>query len=244
MRKYKSGWMMAVIMLIALLVFALVPVYASGVYPLPTAGKADIGANYLVVITHEDLTTSTTNTAQTLTNALPVKAKQSVELVACMLKTAFSDDATNAFNGLTVTVGDGTDADLFLASTELNVYSNEVWLKQGRTGWDGAGTTAFVTGVVDSTTALVYMTNVTVTTETWSGTNVVLTVSPLYGTTTVVTATSASTANGLNATGVGRKLYTATDNVDFVFTPSPVNYALSALDNGEIWFYFRILDAN
>ena len=206
-RKLNIRWMAV---LVIMLIMALVPVlFAASVYPLPMEGKADTGANYLVVVTHADLTETTANTAQSLTNVLPVLAKQGVELIACRLVTAFTDDATTAFSSVAVTVGDGTDADLYLTSTELDSYGTEVWLKFGRTGWDGGAATSIVFSGADTNTLT---------------TQIVYTVSsPL--------------------TEVGRKLYTAADYVDFVFTPTAA-YALSALDNGEVWFYFRILDAN
>lgn len=45
-----------------------------------------------------------------------------------------------------------------------------------------------------------------------------------------------------NVAHLGQNVYTAADSVDFIFTPLPVSYALSALDKGEIRFYFRVID--
>jgi hypothetical protein len=261
MKHGKTTWTSA-------LLLALCASIAAGayVYPLTEQEKADTGANYMVKITHADLTEASTNTAQTITNVLAVAAKQGVELVAMVLKTPFTDDATNAFASVALTVGDGTDTDLYLDSTELNSYGAEVYLKYGRTGFNGAATLAFVTNVADTTGA--FVTNVTDTTGTFM-TNVTLTTATLIydsgaytqevvtgvtvltadavtattaGTGDAVTATTASTSSGLVATGVGRKLYTSSDTVDFIFTPS-ASYGLSALDNGEVWLYFHIWDA-
>lgn len=97
------------------------------------------GATHVVEIDYQDLTTTTTNTAQTLTVA--VLAKQAVEVVASVLETAFVDTATNGNNTLTLTVGDGTDADLYLASQELASDGTEVWLKYGRNVWNSGSAT-------------------------------------------------------------------------------------------------------
>jgi hypothetical protein len=92
------------------------------------------GANVVVVIRDEDLTTSTTNTAQTLTNMV-VAANTLVEFVKMELRLAFEDDATNAFSLTTLAVGDGTDTDLYMSATELNKNGTEVYASLGR-GWE------------------------------------------------------------------------------------------------------------
>lgn len=213
--------------------------WAADVYELGLEARANTRATHLVVLTHADLTETTTNTAQTLTTVLPVLAKQGVELVAAILKTPFTDDATNAFNSVTLKVGDGTDDDLYLTSTELNSYGTEIFLKFPPV--DAITVTA-------TTTSLTNATAITATTSVMS--NVVYNSGATTGNLTYVSAvtlsktptavvTAATAANG----ALGRKVYTADDTVDFIFTPSPVNYALSALDNGEVWLYFHITDA-
>jgi len=156
---------------------------AGGVQPLRIEESVAWDATDVAIITYEDLTETTTNVAQTISDVMTVAAKQGLELVAAVLVTPFTDTATNAFASVAVTVGDGTDADLYLTSMELNSYGTEVYLQYGRTVWN-SGTTNNVT--------LSY----------------------------------------------GRKLYTAADTIDFVFTPT-TGYALSALDAGEVRFYFR-----
>jgi len=105
-------------------------VQADGLYPLTTSEKADKGATHVFTFEHSDLTESATNTAQALT--FNVAAKMGVEVVAAELAEAFTDSATNAFDSVAVKVGDGTDDDMFLTSTEVNSYGTEVWLKYGR----------------------------------------------------------------------------------------------------------------
>jgi len=87
------------------------------------------GATHVVEIDYDDLTTTTTNTAQVLT--VDVLNKQGVEVVCAVLETAFVDAATNANNTLTLIVGDGGDTDRFLASHELCSDGTEVFLKYG-----------------------------------------------------------------------------------------------------------------
>lgn len=97
------------------------------------------GATHVVTVSHDELTETTDNTAQTLTVA--VLAKQAVSMVAMVLEETFQDTATNANNTVTVMVGDGTDADLYLTSTELCVDGTEVFFKFGNTVWNSGSAT-------------------------------------------------------------------------------------------------------
>jgi len=92
--------------------------------------KADTGANWVYTVKFGDLDTDASNTAETVT--MNVVAKQGVRLVSMTLPTAFDTANTNYVGSLVVTVGDGTDADLFLESTELASDGTEVFLKMGR----------------------------------------------------------------------------------------------------------------
>jgi hypothetical protein len=103
---------------------------ASEVYPLGIAEQAHWGATHLVVVTHEDFTTATTNTPQT-NLIFNVEAKMGVGCVAMVLKTPFEDTADAAHNQTSIVVGDGTDADEFLTATELNENGTEIYLKYG-----------------------------------------------------------------------------------------------------------------
>jgi len=219
---------------------------AATIYPLPEQTKAATGADFVMVITVDDLTETTADTVQTNSD-FAVLAKQGVELVAMVLKTAFYDTATNGNNSLLMTVGDGTDADLYLTSTELNSYGTEVWLKFGRAH------DATVVSTVTPATAT-FMTGVTAQTVTgpwYDSTGAAITNAAGVQLVTVMTNVTSATASAMtNATvasaattvALGRKVYTADDTVDVFFTPAS-GYALSALDYGEVWLYFRVWDA-
>ena len=148
---------MAVAMLLASCIGT---VYAASITPMPTGEQALRGANWVVEHTYTDLTGTTTNgTAQTIT--VSVKAKQGVELIAVQLLDAFDTVNTNFTGSVTLIVGDGTDANLYLESMELASDGTEVWLKMGRA--NSATITPSVT--LDTVTHLGtnYVTNVYVT---------------------------------------------------------------------------------
>jgi hypothetical protein len=64
-----------------------------------------------------------------VTNA--IAAKTSVECVGMLLDQAFDTANTNYTGSLALKVGDGSDDDLFLTSTELASDGTEVWVKYG-----------------------------------------------------------------------------------------------------------------
>lgn len=99
-------------------------------YPLPLQSVAGRAYNAHIVVRAEDLTETTANTAQVL-NLLNVKAGQAVRLVHHKLVTAFKDASDSNFNTCAATVGDGSDPDRLLTSTELNENGTEVDLKFG-----------------------------------------------------------------------------------------------------------------
>lgn len=87
-------------------------------------------ANVRVVITHEDLTETTVNTAQVI--ALMTKGLgKTVELVKSHLVTAFKDASDAALNTTTLIVGDTGDTDRLLASQEVNENGTEITSKNG-----------------------------------------------------------------------------------------------------------------
>lgn len=86
-------------------------------------------ATHRVIITHNDLTTSATGTAQAVT-MFAAQAKQGVELVAMKLNVPFKGPNTNLVS-VALTVGDGT-ADRYLQTTELCERGTEIYLKYGR----------------------------------------------------------------------------------------------------------------
>ena len=89
--------------------------------------QARTGATRVYVVEHSDLTDTNANTAQTL--AVSVPAKTAVQFVMMELETAFDTGNTNYTGSLAVKVGDGTDDDLYLTSTELASDGSEVWKK-------------------------------------------------------------------------------------------------------------------
>lgn len=107
------------------------------VIPLPTETAARTGFNTLIIVTHEDLTETAANTAQTLA-LLSVAPGDIIGKVATVLKTPFQDTADAALNTTTLIVGDDGSTNRFLASQELNLNGTEVTYKTG------ANTTAFV----------------------------------------------------------------------------------------------------
>lgn len=126
----------------------LVPVMAGPSLIKLTANEAAAkGATHAVKFTWADFSTSTGTNGATYTNttAFPVLAKQGVECVAMQLVTPFEYTTTNGLSSVAVVVGDGTDPDLYLTSTELCVHGTEVFLKYGRTVWNSGASTADVT---------------------------------------------------------------------------------------------------
>jgi hypothetical protein len=97
------------------------------------------GATHVAVIQDDDLTTATTNTAQTLT--MTIASNQAVQVLWAVCTERFVDNATNAFNSLTMIIGDGTDDDLFLESMQLCKYGTEVLVKPGRSWQEGVTVT-------------------------------------------------------------------------------------------------------
>lgn len=184
--------------------------------PLLEQERANLGATHEVTIKYSDLATgTTTNTALTLTNVFDVATNAAVQLVAMQLITAFDTGNTNYTGSLAVEVGDGTDADLYLTSTELASDGTEVWLKYGRSP-------------LAVSTATTYLTN----TITYLGASTnLLTNTIVYASSVATTATDDS---------YGRKVYTSADTIDFKFTPN-AEEAVSANTSGEARFYFKIV---
>lgn len=178
-------------------------------------------ATHMIEVTYEDFTETTDNTAETLT--FNVAAKEGVEFVAMQLVSAFDTASTNTAS-LAVTAGDGTDADLYLTSTELASDGTEVWLKFGALN---SGTIA-VTPLTTSLEA-----------------DPVLTLAKDGANVTNVTVATTSYTVSTNATAVftagelGRKVYTSADTVDLAFTPH-AEEATSDFTSGKVRFYFRI----
>lgn len=92
---------------------------------LPQQTAAATGYNWSITLTHEDLTETTANTAQTF-EVLTVKVGSLLKDAAIYLVTPFEDASDAAFNSNTVTVGDGSDVDRFIAATQVNENGTEV----------------------------------------------------------------------------------------------------------------------
>jgi len=159
MDKKLNMWMVMVLMMAIMLVARLAP--ASSLHPLTEQERANIGATHVATITYADFTETATNTAQTLTNVFTVAAKEGVQLVAMQLQTAFDTGNTNYTGSVLVEVGDGTDADLYLTSTELASDGTEVWLKHGRSVQAATSgvVTQVVAGVTNAITVLTALTD-------------------------------------------------------------------------------------
>jgi hypothetical protein len=88
------------------------------------AEMAEKHATDYVVIKASDFTQTATNTAEAFSNSIPTNCIVQFEYLA--LHTPF-DNGTNAFTTSTaLTIGDGTTANLYLESTELNVDGTEI----------------------------------------------------------------------------------------------------------------------
>ncbi len=195
--------------------------------PLLEQERANLGATHEVTIKYSDLATgTTTNTALTLTNVFDVATNAAVQLVAMQLITAFDTGNTNYTGSLAVEVGDGTDADLYLTSTELASDGTEVWLKYGRSVQ--AATAAISTNV----------TGITLQTVSLTDTNAV---TALVVTNVVVTSAAQTRLSALTDDSTGRKVYTSADTIDFKFTPN-AEEAVSANTSGEVRFYFKVIE--
>lgn len=77
------------------------------------------------IVTHEDLTETTANTAQDIVLAT-VKDGDVVELLAFDNEIPFEDSSDAAFNSTAATLGDAADPDRYLASSQLNANGTEI----------------------------------------------------------------------------------------------------------------------
>lgn len=183
MKKFLSGAMLAM----ALVGLARPAVaFESGVLSVPEAAAK--GATHYMQFTWEDFTVSTTNAIQAFTNS--IAAKTAVEFVGMILDVAADTGNTNYTGSCLIKVGDGSDDDLFLASTELASDGTEVWVKYGPPNSATVSAT---------TTNLVYLN---------ASSNVVTNA-------LTVAVTSAGTIGELS-----RKLYTAAGGIVATFTPN------------------------
>ena len=95
------------------------------VYNLSLEEQAGSGYTKRVVITSDDLTETTANTAQTI-ELFSVPVGTVVRSAAYRLITKFEDASDNALNTTTMIVGDGGSTSRFIVSKELNVNGTEI----------------------------------------------------------------------------------------------------------------------
>lgn len=118
--------------LVALLLMAMavLPAGANDYRQLSISEMARFGATHAWTLTYKDFAASTsTNTALAITNV--VAANTAVFFKGMVLNDAFSVETTNYTGSCALIVGNGTDTDLFLASTELASDGSEVYVKYG-----------------------------------------------------------------------------------------------------------------
>jgi len=114
-----------------LAMFAILPASAAttDLKVLPLEAQAHLGATHMLEISYSDFSAFTsTNTAYTITNSIP--AKIGVTFVGAVLKTAFASGSTNT-ESVAMKIGDGSDDDLYLASTEFASDGTAVFVKFG-----------------------------------------------------------------------------------------------------------------
>ena len=97
--------------------------------PLSVPEMAKYGATHFLEFTYKDFTVSNTNTTQAFTNS--INAKTAVQFVGLVLDQAFDTGNTNFTGSCALKIGDGSDDDLFLTSTELASDGTEVYVKFG-----------------------------------------------------------------------------------------------------------------
>jgi len=83
------------------------------------------GFTHKVVLTHEDLTETTDNTAQTI-EMVSVEIGSRVAEASYILKTDFEDASDVNLNATTLEVGDAADPNRFIVSKELNGNGTEI----------------------------------------------------------------------------------------------------------------------
>jgi hypothetical protein len=168
------------------------------------------GATHYALIKSSDFSAvTTTNTALAITNA--INAKTGVEFVELMMDTAFDTGNTNYTGSVALKIGDGSDDDLFLTSTELASDGTEVFIKYGPP---------------DSATIVSTVTKQTVSLTDTNGV-------------TALVMTNATVASTATIGELGRKLYTSSGQIVFTVTPN-TEEALSANTSGEVRCYFRL----
>lgn len=110
------------------------------------------GINCIAKVTADMLTETTTNTAQTF-KIRDAKKGLAVMKVVLSSDAGLEDASDAAFNSTAITVGDATDPDRLLTSTELNVNGTEVLSKYNEPAYVYADGTEDISITVNSMTA-------------------------------------------------------------------------------------------
>ncbi|XHR29898.1 MAG: hypothetical protein ACFUZC_04955 [Chthoniobacteraceae bacterium] len=109
---------------------------------LPYEERTALGATHRIRVFHTDLTQTTANTTQVV-NLLEIPAGALVRNVFTRTTAKFADASDEDFNTTAVTIGDGTTANLYVTSTELNTNAaTPVRFKAGtgtQKAYDAAG---------------------------------------------------------------------------------------------------------
>lgn len=119
-------------------------------WPLTTNERGEQDYTHQIEYTADDLTTTTANTAQTLTTPLVLGIGDIVTRVTMHLTTALKASGDNAFNTTTMSVGDSVGGvATLLAATELNENGTEIIDKSAiPSGTPSTGLTAATTVTV------------------------------------------------------------------------------------------------
>jgi len=202
---------------------------------LNTAEMAKWGATHCLEIEYNDAGSVATNTAVAFTNS--VAANTAVEFVALILDTAWSGGNTNYTQSAALKIGDGSDDDLFLTSTELASDGTEVFVKYGPphsetiTSTPTKQSATFATNVVLQTATITYI-NPEVTTNT----AVVVTNVTLQ---TAAALTNLTISSSASAGELSRKLYTAAGSIVSTLTPNAED-GMDDFTAGKVRLYFKL----
>ncbi|MFA5401274.1 MAG: hypothetical protein WC359_12575 [Dehalococcoidia bacterium] len=232
MKKRKSNWIPAFAGMTFLLMGASL-LQGASYRPVLEQERGFVGATHVATFTYADMTETNVDTPQTNSTVFTVKAKQRVELIGMELVTAFNA-GDNATGSVCVIVGDGSDPDFYLDSTELDSNKTEVWSKFGR-AYQGVttatstnmtnvalSTATVLAGVtvaseidcLDSVTPSVAPAGTNVATTTKSATTNVTTTAQAFGTNVATTTKSATT----NVTYTTIDITNVVDGVTNIFT--------------------------
>lgn len=181
--------MIGMVIGLALAALAVTATASTNVYPATEQERAFYGATHVLALDFNDLAGQTT-TNRAFTNDVSVKAGSYVEFVTAKLFVPFDTGNTNYTGSVAVKVGDTTDDDYYLTSTE----------------WASDGTEVFA--------ALARQSGVTYVT-----TNLVTTIYDFYSNAVQVVTGQVSTAVGTTAS-YGSKYYSAAGTLRITLTPN------------------------